>query len=325
MIGFRVRLFAVLIAVGMSTAARADEPSAPVGEWRVGPVVTKAGTFAYCVAERRYNNGRTLIIARSPRDEVNIGIGMPGAKLAKGSAWRVKLSVDREVKRDRQAVAADPDLVNIANGSDERLFDALTTGEVFTIEGPSDTIAFQLGGTGKALREMRSCVEQTRSGQPSKPLGRLGESGAPQLQPLLARLLAEAGFKKIGVMAPAAAPPGYGPVDALWKVGAVTGGLVETRSERAESLSALSENVLVRLKERCGATYALTGHDPQTLPAGSFRTAEIACGKVSLALVFNLGHGGLFKTFFFEAPELAAAIHDRDAIADVLKRLANNG
>lgn len=303
-------------------AAATAEPS---GDWRVGPVAGKDGGFAYCLAESRYDNGQTLIVTRSARDEFNVGLGVPGARLTKGSAWKVKLSVDGALSRERQAVAPDPDMLVIANGTDDRLFDALIHGDVLTIEGPSDTAAFRLKGAAKALRDLRGCVERARAGQPAKTLGRIG-GDKPDLPPLLRKLLAEAGFKKVGLLPVSAAPPGHGVVDTVWRIGPVTSGLGESRGASNPSLSTLSEEALARLRPRCGADAEAKQGSTDTLPGGGFRTVTVTCGGSHISLLFNLGRGGLFRSFFFEAPEAEAAEADRqrDAIADVLKRLANS-
>lgn len=310
-------------ADGKAANDKAGAPAAPAGDWRVGPVMGADGRFIYCLAENGYDNGRALMVTRSSRDEFNIGLGLPGAHLAKGAAWRVKLAVDG-LKRDRQAVVAESGLLSIANGGDDRLYDALIHGEVLTIEGPSDSAAFQLKGVNKALGDLRGCVERARSGQSAKPLGRVG-AGKPELPPLLRKLLAEAGFKTVGLPPASATPPGHGQVDNLWRIGPVTSGLGELQSEGAQSLPSLVEEALARLKARCGADAPVTQGRAETLPRGAYRTATVGCGSTHVSLLFNLGRGGLFQAFFFEAPsrDAAAADKQRDAVLEVLKRVDN--
>ena len=317
---------------GPKPGRAAAEPAAPAGGWRVGPVVASDGGFAYCVAEIRYATGQTLLISRNARDEFNIGLGLPGAHLPRRSAWSVTVRVDGDPSRTRQAVAAEAGMLVIANGADRVLFDAMTHGSTLTIDGPSDAIALQLSGSGKALPELKTCVDQARSGQTGKPLGRIGAGATgdiPALPPYLKKLLAEAGFKTIGLLPTTAAPPGYGPIDAVWKVGAVIGGIGETPGDANRSLSSLSETVLAAVKARCTRDFQVQDGPPDSLPGGSFRTSDITCdgaaGSVHIALLFNLGSGGLFRLIFHEAPlaDAASADKNRDAIADVLKRLAN--
>ena len=329
-----VRLIALLLAAcalpqPSQALARADGEgatgaAAPLGDWRVGPVVTKDGAFAYCIAESRFDNGQSLVIARSRQGEINIGLGMPSAHLSKGAAWTVTVAVDDDFKRERQAVAADPDMLVIANGADSRLLDALTHGDKLTIRGPKDTIAFQLKNTNKAMPALKTCVEQARAGRPAAALGAVSASSL-QLPPVLKQLLAEAGFKKLGLMTASAAPRGLGPADYLWKVETVTAGMAETRSERNRSLGELADAVLDRLRPRCARDFTVRESESANLPGGSFRSTEVACttgsGATStIAFLFQLGRAGLFKQFFFEAPTAEAAKHDRDAVASVLKQ-----
>jgi hypothetical protein len=317
-------------SVGFATSASEGDGAGatpPLGEWRVGPVVNKDGAFVYCIAEARFTNGTSLVIGRSPKDEFNLAVGMPEANLKKGAAWPVQVVVDGSVKRDRQAVAADPDMLVIANGADNDLYEAITHGTELTVVAPSDTIRFQLKGTGTALRDLRSCVERARDGQPVTPLGRLGGSSAPQLPPLLKELLNQAGFRKIDLLPLSSVPPGHGNVSTLWRVGPVLSGIATSNKLPGDTLSSLSEAYVARLKPQCGDDFDVKWGEPENLPVASIRTSEIRCqrssGAVHVALTFDLGRGGLLQVFFHEAPEEEAADKDRDAIAEVLRRLAN--
>ncbi|MEI6560094.1 MAG: hypothetical protein WCO00_16985 [Rhodospirillaceae bacterium] len=328
------RLFAVLattvaLASPLGAAARSGdeksvEPASPLGDWRIGPVVTKDGAFAYCMAESRFDNGWSLVIARSRQGALNIGLGMAAAHLIKGAAWPVTVIVDGSFKRDRQAVAADPDMLVIANKGDTELFQALVHGDTLAIRGPKDTISFQLRGTNRAMPALRTCVEQARAGKPANPLGSVA-AGSLQFPPALKRLLAEAGFKTVGLMAASAAPQGLGPVDFLWKAAEVTAGMAESRTTLGAGLAGLGDAILERLRPRCAGGFTASESDATTLPGGSFRALEVACttsaGTTShIAFLFELGRGGLFKQFFFEAADAAAAARDRDMIAGVLKQ-----
>ena len=318
-------------SVGFAASASGDDGAGatpPLGEWRVGPVVNKDGAFVYCIAEARFINGDSLVIGRSPKDEFNLAVGMPEANLKKGAAWPVQVVVDGSVKRDRQAVAADPDMLVIANGADSDLYEAITHGTELAIVAPSDTVRFQLKGTGIALRDLRSCVERARDGQPVTPLGRLGGSSTPQLPPLLKELLNQAGFQKIDLLpSSSSVPPGYSNVSTLWRVGPVLSGISTSSALPGETLSSLSEAYVARLKPQCGDDFDVKWGEPENLPVASIRTGEVHCqrssGAVHVALTFDLGRGGLLQVFFHEAPEEEAADKDRDAIAEVLRRLAN--
>ena len=301
----------------------ADETAAPVSGWRVGPAMAENGSFAYCFAESRFDNGQSLVIARSPRGEINIGLGMPAAHLTRGAAGPMTVRIDDGFRRDLPTVAADADMLVIHAGADRKLVEALTHGNILSIRGPRDTVAFELKGTGKTMHDLESCVADARSGKPAPPLGSVPGSSL-QLPPVLKRLLAEAGFKTVGLMAAAAAPPGLGPVDYLWKAGAVTAGMAEFHPETGGTLRDLSDAALDRLRPHCGKTFTVRETDSDNLPGGSFRAVAVTCatgsGTSHVAYLFELGRGGLFKQFFFSAPDADAATRDRDAIAGVLKQ-----
>jgi hypothetical protein len=305
------------------------DPNQPSGSgWRVGPVVNKAGAFVYCIAENRFDNGLGLVFALSPRAELNIGLRLTGAHLAKGDAWKVRLKIDNGLARDRQGVAGGPNMLVIANGADSQLYDALSHGDQLVVESPNDTVAFRLKGTGKALHDLHDCTDHARANPPAKPMARIGDATTPQLPPNMAKLLAAAGFTKIGLLPTSAAPPGHGPTDTLWRVGAVTSGYGETLSQPGQTLSGLADSYLARLKPRCRKDFQVKTVDSENLSGGALRTVDVTCGEsgktTAIALTFDLDRGGLFKVFFHEAPATAAteATKARNSIADLLKHLA---
>jgi hypothetical protein len=216
----------------------------------------------------------------------------------------------------------------IATGADAPFYDALSRGSQLTIEAPNDTVAFALKGTGKALHDLRDCVAAARSASPAKAIARVGVAATPQLPPSLAKLLAAAGFTKIGLMPASAAPPGHGPTDTLWRVAPVTSGYGETLSQPGQSLSDLVSTELARLKPRCRTRLQVQDRVSVNLPGGTIRTVDVTCGEAgkttAMALTFALDRGGLFKVFYHEAPatDAAAAIKSRDRIAERLKDLA---
>ncbi len=311
-------------ALARSESDGSGELAALIGDWRVGPVVTKDGAFAYCIAEGRFDNGQSLVIARSRQGELNIGIAMSAAHLTRGASWPVTLVLGGDFKRQRQAVAADPNMLVVANGADEPLFQALSRDGSLKINGPHDAIGYQLSGTGKAMAGLKDCSERADS-QPAAPLGSVASTPL-QLPPALKRLLAEAGFKTIGLMPAAAVPQGLGPADFVWKTDTVVAGMAEFRTEPGQGLSNLSGNALNQLREqRCSQGFSVTEGESANLPRGSFRSVTVACTSSAgierhIAFLFEFGRTGLYKHFFFEAADPGAAIHDREAIARVLKQ-----
>ncbi len=300
-----------------------SEAAAPLADWRVGPVATLDGAFAYCIAESRFDNGHSLVIARSRQGELNIGIAMSAAHLPRATAWTVTLMVGDGFKRQRQAVAADPDMLVIANGADQPLFEALSRSASLKISGPQDSIAYQLKDAGKAMAALKDCAERS-SEKPTAPLGSVAAS-TRQLPPALKRLLAEAGFRKIGLLAAAAAPKGLGPADFVWKRGSVIAGMAELRTEPGQGLANLSGTTLNLLRERCARSFAVSEGEAANLPRASFRKTIVACTddastESHIAFLFEFSRGGLFKQFFFESSDITAASRDRDAIARVLEQ-----
>jgi hypothetical protein len=314
-------------AAGTTAGTAASDVAEPLGDWRVGPVVKKGGAFVYCVAERRYANGLGLVISRSPRDEFNIGLRLTGAHLGKDEAWRVRVKLDGTQQRDRQAVAGGPNLLVIGQGRDEPFYEALTQADTLTIDGPTDLVSFRLKGSAKALTALRDCVTNARAGQPAKPIARLGDGTVPQMPPTLAKLLAETGLTKVGLLPVAKAPAGHGVVDSLWQVGPVISGYGESRSS-GQTLASVTDAHFAQLKSRCTRAFQLKAGSSDNLPGGAIRTADVTCGEGSrtthIALTFAVDRNGLARLFFHEAPanDATAAMKSRDTIAELLKQMA---
>ncbi|CAK0751078.1 putative Signal peptide protein [Azospirillaceae bacterium] len=326
-------LAATLLEIPLPAAAAPGGSGVPAeltGEWISGPVVDPKGTFLYCVAESRTTGGQALVLGRSARDELNIAIGMPGAGMTRGQGWPVKVVVDSELRRNRQALAAEPELLVIANGPDQELLEAIGHGQLLTIEGPHDSLAFRLKGSGKAVRDLRACTDNARAGKPGKPLGRIDPAGAPAtLPPGVREILAQAGFKKIDLLPLSAAPAGLSPVQAVWRVGPVTAGISETLAAADNTLPTLSEQVANRLRPACGEDFDIRWKEPELLPGAALREAVIGCkpgGKepLKLALLFYLTRTGLFTTLFHQTParEAAAGSRDHDAVTTVIRKAA---
>lgn len=326
-------LAALLIGLATPTIQAAPSDTAPAeelsAEWASGPVVDQKGKFLYCVAENRTPAGQALVLGRSPNGELNLAIGIPGAGMTRGQGWPVKVSVDGALNRKRQAQAAEPELLVIQNGADEELIDAIAHGKVLTVEGPSDSLAFRLKGSGKAIRDLKKCTDDARAGTVGKPLGRIDAEAAPAtLPPGVREILAQAGFKKVDLLPAAAAPAGLAPVQAVWRVGPVTAGISESQAGADTTLPTLSEQMATRLKPGCGDAFEVRWQEPEVLTAAALRKATVRCapgGKPQrLLLLFYLTRTSIFTAIFHQAAEAEAAAADRDhaAVTAVIRKAA---
>ncbi|WP_207477861.1 hypothetical protein [Arenibaculum pallidiluteum] len=315
-----------------AAAAAPAEPAAPAADWRITQVAGQGGALAYCVAEARYSNGLALIVARTPRGEVNLAVGIPKAGLTKGTKFPLTVSLDGKIQRRLEGVANEQDLIVVPTGTDSELFDGMRRGNRLSIQGPQDTAVFQLKGTGKALGELRTCSERGAGGKPAGARSAGAQQGQPPGPPpipdALRMLLVQAGIEQIQLLDLSRLPPEQRPADFAWRVGPVYSGVREIQAPPDATLDKLSEVYLGGLKERCPGPFVANPAATSTVAGIDIRTAEATCDQqgrqITVAMLFYLTKNRLFTVFFNEAGEAekAQAVKIRDDIAGVVRRLA---
>ncbi len=307
---------------------QATEPPAaaltPKGEWRVGPVNALNGAFAYCVAENHYVSGHALIVARNAAGEVNIAIGIPGAKLSRDQQWDVTVAVDDAAPRQRLAVAMQPDMLVVSQGKDDDLFEKLRRGRRLDIVSNSDRIGFQLKDTGKALDALKTCAEKAAPAEKAKPTPPAGETPFPEA---LGEILAAAGLGAVKPVSFDDLPEDKRVADYAWRFGRVFGGVRERNAGDAATLSDLSNLYVEALKDRCSGETKTMLDPVERMPGVEIRTGAVDCladaESIHVALTFYLTASHLFTTFFHESAAADAPLADkaRDNITAVLRRL----
>jgi len=290
----------------------------PGGDWRVGPVNGPNGGFAYCVAENRFVSGHALLIARSPSGELNLAMGIPGARLPVEERWPVTVVVDDGPGREGVAVAMRPDMLVVPQGRDEDLYAQLRRGRQLSIRSSGDRVAFQLKGTGKALADLKACVDK---GQPAS-------ASAEDLPEALREILAAAGLRGVQPVRLADAPEEERPADFAWRLGGVYGGVRERTVGEGATLEDLTDEYVAALKAKCPGTTAATLDPVEALPSVRLRTATVDCRgereSVHVALTFYLTDSRLFTALFHEVADADRTVADtaRDNVTAVLRRLA---
>lgn len=295
--------------------------------WEGGAARDKDGKFAYCVIEGRYNSGHVLMVARSPRGEINLGIGIPGANLPRGEEWPVKIAVDGKLTRERVAIAPQPDMLVVPNGRDEELVNALMAGKELVVSSAADRIVFVLTGTKKVLTDLKTCAEKQGNVPPIKTSTGVRTSKLP---PGLIDLLAAAGIRNPEPVSLDNVPKEQRPADVAWRYGPIVGGLRERVVEAGSKLDQLSQTFADTMKQRCEGAATVSLGPSETVGALTVRTGAVDCtlsqGTLHVALTFILSQNRLFTVVFHEAaePDVAMADKVRDNIAQVLKQVAAN-
>ncbi|MCW2237395.1 hypothetical protein [Azospirillum canadense] len=313
------------------TAPTKSGPSVLEDGWEGGPAKDKDGKFAYCAIEGRFDTGHTLMVARNPKGEVNLGIGIPGAELPGGQQWKVKVSVDGKLTRERIAVAPKPDMLVVPNGKDDELYSAMMSGKELVFSSDSDRIVFQLKGTKKILGDLKTCVDKSGDVPPMSTASNTGKDGKPKGPALpagLSDLLRAAGVRDAQAVALDNIPKDERPADLAWRIGPIMGGIKERVVGDDAKLADLTEAYVEAMKKRCDGTHAATLNPAEEFPGLSLRTGAMDCtlkeGNLHVSLTFFLSSAHLFTVLFHESADADKALADkvRDNLAEVLRKIA---
>jgi hypothetical protein len=319
-------------AAGPSASAPAkpkpDGPGELIESWDGGAAKKKDGSFAYCVAEGEFTSGHVLMFARSPKGETNIGIGIPGADLPKGGEWPVTIEVDKKLKRERTAVASQPDMLVVSNGKDDELINALMGGNELVVSSASDRIVFKLAGTKKVLSDLKTCVDKGGNVPPIKvAAGRPADKDRKNRLPEgLDSLLTAAGVHDAELVPMDKVPQDRRPADIAWRFGPIVGGIRERAVGEGARIDELSDGFAEAMKQRCEGTPTVALNQSEQAGAVWLRTGSVDCampqGKLHVTLNFLLSQRRLFTVIFHEAgePDVQLADKVRDNLAQVLRR-----
>ncbi|WP_042704764.1 hypothetical protein [Azospirillum sp. B506] len=308
--------------------AKPDGPGELIESWDGGAAKKKDGSFAYCVVEGEFTSGHVLMFARSPKGEMNIGIGIPGADLPKGGEWPVTIEVDKKLKRERTAVASQPDMLVVSNGKDEDLVNALMGGNELVVSSASDRIVFKLAGTKKVLGDLRNCVDKGGNVPPIKvAAGRPADKEKKNRLPEgLDSLLTAAGIHDAELVPMDNVPQDRRPADVAWRFGPIVGGIRERAVAEGAKIDELSDSFADAMKQRCEGTPTLSLNQSEQSGSVWLRTGSVDCampqGKLHVTLNFLLSQRRLFTVIFHEAaePDIPLAEKVRDNLAQVLRR-----
>ena len=294
-----------------------------VGDWKNAEIKGRDGIFSYCYAAADFSNGLGLMIARNASGESNIGVIIPNGQLPQGKILPVQVQVDNGQPRMPRAVAAQPDRLVIALGKDDALFDALRTGRVLLVQGPGDKATFNLKKAGKALLEVKSCVDKAvAAGGPAL----VAKASLPEA---LRSLLTQAGLGDITPIPLDNMKPEERPANFMWHLGPIVGGVREGHVDEKTELPTLVNAYSDALKKQCKGDFNFVPDNENKFPAVTIQNAAVTCAmpdkKIYAALLFYLtAKGKIFTVFFHQGADSDKdmAIKARDAIGKVILDVA---
>jgi hypothetical protein len=344
-----IALLFVCGTVAQPAYAKAKQPSKqsvakggvaqPKADWRVGMINGDKDKFNYCLMKAEFNNGLSLAIALSGKQEVNIGIGVPKAGFSKEDKHPMTVKIDDLYTRNAVALAAEPELLIVPMGADKKMFDALRRGKTLTLTGPEDRSVFALKNTAKAFQQLQLCVDvgtgkikpeqiaaQQQAAQQKQAQAQPAKKLKPgEFPPSLKGLLVKSGLKKLELVT--IKDPSKAPVDFAWRTQGVFGGMRERPVPKEATIEKMSEILESGYKKQCDGMFNAKLGDIENYSGIKIRKADIACQmkehNAYVALFFYITDTGLFTMFMHEG-EKDIANSARDGIAGVIRQMAKS-
>jgi hypothetical protein len=314
-------------------------PASPTEPFEVGMIRNEKGGFNYCLMRAKYDNGLTLTFALSPKNEMNVGVGVPDAGFQTSDKYEIMVDVDKAFHRGGAAVVAQPDLLIVPMGNDAKLFKALNKGSTLTLTSREDRSFFTLKGTSKGLQSLQKCVAAGvgKSKEPAAPATSSKETKAEAkttakgkpgtFPPALKKLLVDAGLKELQIVP--VPDPDKAPVDFAWRTEGLVGGMRERRVPEEATIEKMGDLIEKGYKGQCNGTFEAKNSEIETLPGIKLRTSNISCQMAGrdayVSLLYYITDTHLFTLFLHEgkAADKAKADGARDHLAERIRKLAH--
>lgn len=294
--------------------------------WEVGMIKGEKGEFSYCLMRAEFDNDLSFAIALSPKQEINLGIGVPKAGFTKDEKHPMTVSIDKLYSKDAVSIAANPELLLLPMHQDKKLFDALKNGKVISLAGKEDSTKFALKNMAKALQGLQTCVDvgTGKKKMPDEPAGKKGKSAA--FPPSLKGLLDKAGLKDLEILT--IKDPSKAPVDFGWKTQGLFGGMRERPVPPEATIEKMTDIMEGGYKKQCTGTFTITKGDIETYSGVKVRTLNVGCDmkehNAYVALLIYLTDNHLFTMFMHEGDNTNkdAANKARDSLAALIRQIA---
>ncbi len=321
------------------TAAKKEAAPSDVAQskngWQVGMIKGEKGDFSYCLMRAEFNNDLSFAVALSPKQEINLGIGVPKAGFTKDEKHQMKVSVG-SYSKDAVAIAANPELLLIPMHEDKPLMNALRSGKVIVLTGKADETKFGLKNMDKALAGLQECVDVGTGKKPmpkeaAAPAGKdaagaKGKGKTAVFPPSLKALLLKAGLKDMEIVD--ITDPKKAPVDFGWRTNGLFGGMRERPVPAEATIEKMTELMEGGYKKQCTGTFTATKGDVENYPGIQMRTMNVGCDmkerNAYVALFIYLTDNHLFTMFMHEGDgaNKENANKARDQVATLLRAIA---
>jgi len=329
-------LLPVLLLPAGFAAAKPDAARVP----DVRPVYQPDGHFGYCLADIPYDDGRALSVALSPKDEINVGLMIPGGGFVARRQYDLTVVLTKAKARDAasaydrtvRAIGMDVNTLLLQMSTNASFAKALADSDLLIAKSAGTSLDFPLPGMRSLLDKLKTCNRNKPKMAPSAA-GKHNTVPGDVMPEAVRALLAEAGLKDITPLNFANVPDEQRPADIVWKTGSLIGGLRERLVPEDKDLTTLVGLHVDGLKKKCDGAFKTEIGREETAFGLSLRSAEVECqmkaakGKDAVivsAILFYLTPAHRFTFFTHEgvASDKKAAMEARDALRRIILRMA---
>ncbi len=314
--------FGLVFFVAVPALAAEMEPS-------IRPVFEPNGSFAFCLGEQSYADGRKLTVALSPKEEINLGVTILGAGFKREARYDVALIVGEGKPRKIRTQALDETTLLLQMGGNATFQKNLLSAKDITIGAGPKTVLFPLPPMDRFLGTLKKCLaeykDQTLSGQQAEP-------PPTELPAKIIDFLKSAGLASIVPLPLNDVPEDKRPADYVWQTGKILGGIRERHAPEGQKLFDLIGLHMKGLEKECAGKFKASVEREQKGPGVVMRLAEASCAPddsakgppVTVAMVLYLTDNGLFTVFTHEGAgaDKAEALTARNKVAKALMDLA---
>ena len=260
----------------------------------------ETGQFSHCAISRPYGNGVTLALLMSPRYELNIGLLNPNWNLLPDEEAEAEAAAAEEAEPEDEDEEEEPPVAEVnvdgnyvrpfpvrpvsdtilmvTTGVDDQLIDSLMKGNNLDVATDYGNYRFALTGTFNSITALRGCIDTARR-MAAEARANAGQAGPAALTGEgLVSILRNVGLEGAAV-APQDAASSPLALSYAWTIGALTGGVHQSRRGEAVEIDKFTELYIDQFESTCTGEFQSTEGDSSVIrDLYAVKSASMQCG-----------------------------------------------
>lgn len=239
-----------------------------VGQWEGAAFANEeSGTFTHCAVLADHDNGFTTGFSMGANGNWALDLIREDWDLEAGEAEELAVRIDQGQARELQGQTAAPKHMRALMPKDDALIEALRKGRTLFVTRGTETHAFSLAGSSKALAALEECV--ARHGV------RITPRRVEATRGLIARVLQALDGKEAQLLDPETLGGPFARHEAVWRWGDIMGILDIATTQDAPTVQAVAEALVAADGSNCAGDFdagVLPGVEDEGPPAARLFT-----------------------------------------------------